>query len=430
MSPQEKINRAMNEYAATALDAWHAEHPFKYFLYQIFGMFEQEFMKFTTQDGQLDLLANALMDNEQLRKDLGLKALVWGEDNERKVGMARFNDGTVALFIMNSGRHELICGSELGCGGEGLWNTLQYGFEHSWEGEGDLAVRVMEEAERAFNDNGDEIMAGLQAAITFGEGRFGRDGGRISQEVLEGLNDMRSLYLDGPVGWSGNRDLSVLGSMPEFSDLASGIAGRLVERAENGVYEVGSLQGINLGFGGGTGKEWIGFNRVGDTLIFDSPRGNGTLYIRRDKDHMYVHKVKGDTLRMDLKVPCSITEFEIVDADIDALKLRYNMAQLNHLEAAKLALGSVLKRERLSDNGSLVEAKRCFDDLREWIAGGRDPKATLNIPEPFDKDGKGAGQDSYWAGIAVEAVAKAIWKELLPGGVGTDAVAKFAILSR
>ncbi|EIV1999676.1 hypothetical protein L7F50_004032 [Salmonella enterica subsp. enterica serovar Telelkebir] len=413
MSPQEKIDRAMNEYAAAALSAamQHAEHPFKNFLEQIFGVFERDFMMFTTRDGQMELLATALMENEQLRKDLGLKAFVVGEDNAQKAGMARFGDGTIALIIMIGGRHELICGSELGCGGESLWDSLQHKFEQGMPGAVGLATGIMKEAAQEFNKTGDMIMAGIQAAITFSA----HDPDRFPPiTFVSALNDMRSSYLDGPVGWSGNRDLSVLGNTPEFAELTAAVTGRLVERAERGIGLL-SLAGFNMGLCGGTETNWFGLSMPGDARVVTGPwQESGTVIMqRRDNDIIDIFLCGGRSRDKHLQVTCTqspISQLEVMRGDIDAYRRRIKLRTAKFPMSAAWSLGS-WAQWKYTNNARLNEAKECFDKLGLWIRHGRDPEAEPDIPEQVSKD-ELQNEQSEWilyrVSLVVDAVRNAI----------------------
>lgn len=213
MGTQEKINRTMNEYAAAALDAWHTEHPFKYFLHEIFGVYEQEFMMFTSPGGQLKLFIKALLDNDELRGQLGAGEIV-GLKN--KV-MIRFNEGTVALFTINGKQGELMCGPELGCGGKEIWDSLQEGIVNGSEGDMDLAMEIMLRAEvttrcaNSVSGSNDLVATGLLSAITFYESRLNSGALYFRQARLEQLRGLLSVYQNGP---DPTVDLSRLGCVP------------------------------------------------------------------------------------------------------------------------------------------------------------------------------------------------------------------------
>ncbi|ECV3920420.1 hypothetical protein BOI36_24215, partial [Salmonella enterica subsp. enterica serovar O rough] len=419
-----QIERVMNEYSDVALAAGqHAKHPFKNFLEQIFHMPEQEFMKIVPQDGRLKLFAEALANgNEQSRRDLGITASVWGEDwvedwredEHLKGWMFRCNEGTVVLFTIeqheNGWRYEVRCGPELGCGGESLWDSLQHKFEQGMPGAVGLATGIMKKAAQEFNKTGDMIMASIQAAITFSA----HDPDRFPPlTFVSALNDMRSLYLDGP--WiSENRDLSVLGDTPEFAELTSAATGSIIANIIKNIYgRVDLLKGLNMGFCGGTEHDWFGLSMPGNARVVTGPwQESGTVIMqRKDNDIIDIFLCGGGSIVKHLQVTCTqspISRLEVMRGDLEAYDKRIE------IETAKTPLeaAEVLREWTKWDNHArLDEARRCFDDLRAWIDGGRDPEAEPDIPEQVSKD-ELQNEQSEWilyrVSLFVDAVRNAI----------------------
>ncbi|EEE4266937.1 hypothetical protein QDX91_004644 [Salmonella enterica] len=253
----------------------------------------------------------------------------------------------------------------------------------------------MSEAELEFKKSGDSIMACIQAAVTFSNhypDRF------PPETFIQALSDMRSLYLDGPVGWSGNRDLSVLGDKPEFSDLASAIAGHLVERAEGGVYEGGlsNLAGFRLGFGGGDGQvEWHGMRREGDAFIYTGQQGT-TIIRRIENNILSIQKMVSITdgtedipkikviiekeILVDQNTMLPISPDELLWGELDVYKIRL-IAQADLKEGARV-MREFLDKEGGSDNVTLTKAKTCHDEFNKWIADGQIPEEVIHLEKP------------------------------------------------
>ncbi|ECJ9282981.1 hypothetical protein FQO42_17740 [Salmonella enterica] len=384
MGTQEKINRTMNEYAAAALDTWHTEHPFKYFLHKIFGVYEQEFMMFTSPGGQLKLFIKALLDNDELRGQLGAREIV-GLKN--KV-MIRFNEGTVALFTINGKQGELMCGPELGCGGKEIWDSLQEGICNGYEKDMDLAMEIMLRAEvttrsaNSVSGSNDLVATGLLSAITFYESRLNSGAEYFYQDRLEDLRGLLSVYQNGP---DPTVDLSRLGGIKVLDSIVSAAAGRIVEKAESGAYGeggLGRLRGINLGVGV-DGIAWNTMGAPGDATIY-SYNSVTTVIKNMGNDIMSIKTLReGDThpLSYDIDIVAGAplmtppTQYELAHGDLDLYAQR--MIFKNQIEHPKLVLKAALSLQKwLSeqgvpyDNKYFLEAATCLGNLVKWCGDG------------------------------------------------------------
>ncbi|EAM6226063.1 hypothetical protein LRU84_004025 [Salmonella enterica] len=384
MGTQEKINRTMNEYAAAALDAWHTEHPFKYFLHEIFGVYEQEFMMFTSPGGQLKLFIKALLDNDELRGQLGAGEIV-GLKN--KV-MIRFNEGTVALFTINGKQGELMCGPELGCGGKEIWDSLQEGIVNGSEGDMDLAMEIMLRAEvttrcaNSVSGSNDLVATGLLSAITFYESRLNSGALYFRQARLEQLRGLLSVYQNGP---DPTVDLSRLGGIKVLDSIVSAAAGRIVEKAESGAYGEGGfgrLRGINLGVGVDE-TAWNTMGAPGDATIYSYDSAT-TIIKNMGNDIMSMKTLReGDThpLSYDIDIVAGApimtppTPYELRHGDLDLYAQR--MIFKNQIEHPKLVLKAALSLQKwLSeqgvpyDNKYFLEAATCLGNLVKWCGDG------------------------------------------------------------
>ncbi|EAA3660369.1 hypothetical protein DOH12_22975 [Salmonella enterica subsp. enterica] len=294
-------------------------------------------------------------------------------------------------------------------------------------GAADLATGIMSEAELEFKKSGDSIMACIQAAVTFSNhypDRF------PPETFIQALSDMRSLYLDGPVGWSGNRDLSVLGNTPEFADLTSAAVGGIIENLNKCIHgRVDLLKGLNIGFCGGTERDWFGLSRARDARIITGPwQESGTVIMqRKENDIIDIFLCGGESLAKHLQMRCTqspISQLEVMRGDIEAYYKRIKIRTAKSpLEAAEV-LREWTSRE---NNARLNEARRCFDDLRAWIDGGRAQSAKLNIPAQISADDLQNEQNEwilYRVSLFVDAVRNAIFHETVayPVGVGNATI--------
>ncbi|EBB6671132.1 hypothetical protein CPV28_20190 [Salmonella enterica] len=425
------IERVVNEFAVAAKEVWHTEHPFKYFLHKIFGVYEQEFMMFTTTGGKLELLVNSLVKFEALRRDLGLKALV-GQNNN---GMFRFNDGTVALFKISGEQGELMCGSELRFGGKEIWDSLQQRIAvrakpeamelEAMELELDFARDIMQTS-GLFSDSGDEIMQGLNSAITFCYEMSMSNENHFKQCYLGELRDLQGVCRSG-LSERETVDLSGLGYLTEVKSIVAAAAGRIVERAESGAYgnkRLDDLIGLNVG----VCNDWEELARVGDAAICKSEYSDSALVMRRVSDNtvsVQALGVKGEHPRMYLNPEDPSQNppgaWEIFHGDIELYRQRIRFQTASSQNAAVWHLLDWLNTEKVSDDKYLPEATECLNNLKKWIDSGRPLEAVpgIKLPEHIvsaddmaRRDDRGVARSLARIAVFQRAVMKVIQDEI------------------